>query len=310
MNVRPWIVDDDLWALIEPLLPPWPEKAPGPRPVDGRLCLQGLLRVLCNDVSWQLLPLEMGFGSGQTCWRRLGRWHEAGANRPPLQGDNGPAGCAMSPASAMNTLSWRGQVPPSLRARFVVARQPFCRAAFDQWVSVRFSRRVPWRRVIDIRSLGASSSRRCQRPRGTITAAPACSCTMSSVPPRRVGTEVEADAAGQAAHGFLSLWVHLPVVGVNVGVGLHVERGDLPGAGAAVRHLPFDGSDVAVGVEMQRRGEQVDGGGRHDGVPSSWFSARSVDRGTRVTARRRGSTPMATTAASTKMAAAMARPRA
>lgn len=37
MSVRPWIVDDDLWALIEPLLPPWPQKAPGPKPVDGRL---------------------------------------------------------------------------------------------------------------------------------------------------------------------------------------------------------------------------------------------------------------------------------
>lgn len=24
------------------------------------------------------LPPELGFGSGQTCWRRLGRWHEAG----------------------------------------------------------------------------------------------------------------------------------------------------------------------------------------------------------------------------------------
>ncbi|GAA3293389.1 hypothetical protein GCM10020295_15100 [Streptomyces cinereospinus] len=32
MTTRPWIMDDDLWALIEPLLPPWPEKAPGPRP--------------------------------------------------------------------------------------------------------------------------------------------------------------------------------------------------------------------------------------------------------------------------------------
>ena len=30
MSVRPWIVDDGLWALIESLLPPWPEKAPGP----------------------------------------------------------------------------------------------------------------------------------------------------------------------------------------------------------------------------------------------------------------------------------------
>ncbi|CAL9512756.1 hypothetical protein SUDANB1_03662 [Streptomyces sp. enrichment culture] len=41
-------------------------------------CLQGILYVLYNDVSWQLLPLKLGFGSGQTCWRRLGRWHEAG----------------------------------------------------------------------------------------------------------------------------------------------------------------------------------------------------------------------------------------
>ncbi|MER6730998.1 transposase [Streptomyces puniciscabiei] len=57
------MVDDGLWVLIEPLRPPWPQKAPGPRLVDDRLCLQGIL---------------YGFGSGETCWRRLGRWHEAG----------------------------------------------------------------------------------------------------------------------------------------------------------------------------------------------------------------------------------------
>ncbi|MFB0615786.1 hypothetical protein [Streptomyces sp. AGS-58] len=32
--------------------------------------------------SWMILemqlPLELGFGSRQTCWRRLGRWQEAG----------------------------------------------------------------------------------------------------------------------------------------------------------------------------------------------------------------------------------------
>ncbi|WP_405966002.1 IS5 family transposase (plasmid) [Streptomyces sp. NBC_00723] len=78
MSTRPWIVDDDLWALIEPLLPPWPEKSPGPRPVADRLCLQGILYVLHNDIAWQLLPLELGFGSGQTCWRRLERWQQAG----------------------------------------------------------------------------------------------------------------------------------------------------------------------------------------------------------------------------------------
>ncbi|MFF0479524.1 IS5 family transposase [Streptomyces sp. NPDC004284] len=73
-------VDDDLWALIEPLLPPWPERSPGPGrgPVSDRLCLQGILFVLSNDIAWQLLPLEMGFGSGQTCWRRLERWQKVG----------------------------------------------------------------------------------------------------------------------------------------------------------------------------------------------------------------------------------------
>ena len=75
---RPWIVDDALWAVIEPLLPKWPERSPGPRPVDDRRCLQGILFVLYTGITWQQLPLELGFGSGQTCWRRLGRWHEAG----------------------------------------------------------------------------------------------------------------------------------------------------------------------------------------------------------------------------------------
>ncbi|MFJ9871555.1 IS5 family transposase [[Kitasatospora] papulosa] len=69
------MVDDELWALIEPLLP---ERSPGPRPVSDRLCLQGILFVLYNDIAWQLLPPELGFGSGQTCWRRLDRWQKAG----------------------------------------------------------------------------------------------------------------------------------------------------------------------------------------------------------------------------------------
>ncbi|MFB8296085.1 transposase, partial [Streptomyces bacillaris] len=64
--------------MIEPLLPPWPERSPGPRPVSDRLCLQGILFVLHNGIAWQLLPLELGFGSGQTCWRRLDRWQKAG----------------------------------------------------------------------------------------------------------------------------------------------------------------------------------------------------------------------------------------
>ncbi|WP_099054800.1 transposase [Streptomyces fodineus] len=50
----------------------------GPKPVADRLCLQRILYVLHQDIAWQLLPLKLGFGSGQTCWRRLGRWQQAG----------------------------------------------------------------------------------------------------------------------------------------------------------------------------------------------------------------------------------------
>ncbi|MFD0419436.1 transposase [Streptomyces sp. NPDC127108] len=62
-------MDDGLWGRIEPHLPPWPERSPGPRPVDDRLCLQGILYLLHQDIAWRFLPLELGFGSGQTCWR-------------------------------------------------------------------------------------------------------------------------------------------------------------------------------------------------------------------------------------------------
>ncbi|MEV7003690.1 transposase [Streptomyces sp. NPDC093982] len=57
-------MDDDLWALVETLLLPRPEKAPAPQPVADRLCLQGILYVLHNDIAWQTLPLELGFRLG------------------------------------------------------------------------------------------------------------------------------------------------------------------------------------------------------------------------------------------------------
>lgn len=63
--------------LIEPLLP-WPERSPGPRSVLDRLCLRGILFMLCISRAGQLLRLELGFGSVQTCWRCLERWQQSG----------------------------------------------------------------------------------------------------------------------------------------------------------------------------------------------------------------------------------------
>src|SRR6266852_6060614 len=74
------ILSDELWGVIEPLLP-----APPPRPKGGRrrlanrAVLTGILFVLRSGIPWEFLPQEMGCGSGMTCWRRLRDWHKAGA---------------------------------------------------------------------------------------------------------------------------------------------------------------------------------------------------------------------------------------
>ncbi|MER5634587.1 transposase [Streptomyces nitrosporeus] len=46
-------------------------------------CSRGIPYVLYNDIAWQPLPLEPGFGSGRTCWRRIERRQRAGAFDQP-----------------------------------------------------------------------------------------------------------------------------------------------------------------------------------------------------------------------------------
>ena len=73
------LLTDELWERIRPLLPPEAPKPRGGRPrVPDRACLTGILLVLRTGIQWELLPQEMGCGSGMTCWRRLRDWHEAG----------------------------------------------------------------------------------------------------------------------------------------------------------------------------------------------------------------------------------------
>jgi transposase len=72
------LVSDELWAEVEPLLPPEPPKPKGGRPrVPDRACLTGIPFVLRAGIPWELLPQEMGCGSGMTCWRRLRDWQQA-----------------------------------------------------------------------------------------------------------------------------------------------------------------------------------------------------------------------------------------
>ena len=75
------LLPDELWERIEPLLPPPKPRRfrfPGRKPLDNRKALTGILLVLKTGIPWEYLPLEMGCGSGMTCWRRLRDWQAAG----------------------------------------------------------------------------------------------------------------------------------------------------------------------------------------------------------------------------------------
>ena len=75
------LVSDELWEMFQPLLPPAKPRRfryPGRQRIDDRKALTGILFVLKSGIPWEMLPQEMGCGSGMTCWRRLKEWHEAG----------------------------------------------------------------------------------------------------------------------------------------------------------------------------------------------------------------------------------------
>ena len=80
MATAPWIVSDELWARIEPLLPRVERRFryPGRKRLPDRLALQGILFVLQTGMAWRHLPPELGFGGGSTCYRRLDEWQRAG----------------------------------------------------------------------------------------------------------------------------------------------------------------------------------------------------------------------------------------
>ena len=66
------ILDDELWKLIEPIIPKKKRRFryPGRKSIPDRATLTGILFVLKTGIGWEHLPKEMGCGSGMTCWRR------------------------------------------------------------------------------------------------------------------------------------------------------------------------------------------------------------------------------------------------
>jgi|SRR5581483_7167424 len=72
------LVSDELWAAVEPLLPPGrPAGGPGHPRVPDRVALTGIVFVLKTGIPWEYFPQELGC-CGMTLWRRLRDWQAAG----------------------------------------------------------------------------------------------------------------------------------------------------------------------------------------------------------------------------------------
>jgi transposase len=75
------LVPEQLWALVEPLLPvpPRPPYGGRHRAIPDRNCFAAIVYMARTSTSWRLLPTrELGCGSPATVWRRLTEWAKAG----------------------------------------------------------------------------------------------------------------------------------------------------------------------------------------------------------------------------------------
>ena len=71
------LVPDELWELIEPILPKHEPSPKGGKPrTPDRVCLTGILFVLKTGIPWEAFPQELGC-CGMTLWNRLDEWRRA-----------------------------------------------------------------------------------------------------------------------------------------------------------------------------------------------------------------------------------------
>jgi transposase len=61
------LVRDELWALVAPLLPAEPRPSTRAARVPDCAAVTSIIFMLKSGIPWEMLPPEMGCGSGVTC---------------------------------------------------------------------------------------------------------------------------------------------------------------------------------------------------------------------------------------------------
>src|SRR5215471_13079383 len=140
------LITDGLWEIVAPLLPPEPPKPKGgrPRSITDRAALMGIVFVLKSGIPWEMLPQELGCGSGMTCWRRLRDWQGAGVwkrlHRALLQRlqDAGHIDWTRASLDSASVPAPGGAIRPA-RTRRIVAS--WARSVTSSWTALV----CPWR---------------------------------------------------------------------------------------------------------------------------------------------------------------------
>ncbi|WP_431193213.1 transposase [Streptomyces tendae] len=103
---KPWDVGDELWAVIEPLLPKVERRArhPGRKRHLDRLVFQGISSCCTPGSPGNTFRRNSASGSGMTCWRRLAEWTEAGCGHCCTRSSS-PSSAARTPWTSPARLS-------------------------------------------------------------------------------------------------------------------------------------------------------------------------------------------------------------
>lgn len=141
------LLDDQLWALMEPLLPKPKvrrKRFPGRKPISHRQALTGILFVLKTGIPWEYLPKELDCGSGMTCWRRLRDWQAAGTWQRIHE-------CLLAKLRQADQIDWSRAVVDSASVRAVGGGKkqdptpPTARKKAVSITSLRMRKAFPWR---------------------------------------------------------------------------------------------------------------------------------------------------------------------
>jgi transposase len=121
------LVPDELWEVVEPLIPKVERRYryPGRKRVPDRQVLTGIVFVLKTGIPWEALPLEMGWGSGVTCWRRLREWQEQGVWQRLHE-------ALLAKLNAAEQIDWQRAAVDSSHVRAFGGARPPARA---QWIA-------------------------------------------------------------------------------------------------------------------------------------------------------------------------------